>query len=227
MSQHHHSDGHDDHLTHPGAGSNPEGAGGQDESRRKRYRALLAGARQLGGSGAFHARAVLPMALQLMRHSGRRLRPVRNLRWRDICLERGACEAVLEQGFAPMGSVHAWPYGVIHWRREHAKMDAAGGVIPINRELHRALRVYRDETWLGLVQSAGDRSAQQAHAMADMPVLPSPVDSTQPVASSTLRRWLDRARRQAQMKGPGTALTSAEGFHLCRRLWMQERKGFL
>lgn len=226
MSQHHHSDGHDDDIAHHGAAGNPEGTGGQVKNRRRRYRALLAAARQLGDSGASHARAVLPMTLQLMRQTGRRLRPVRNLRWRDICLERGACEAVLKQGDVPMGSVHAWPYGVIRWRGEHAKKGASA-VIPMNRELHRALRVYRDETWLGLVQPAGERSAQGACSMADMPVLPSPVNSTQPVASGTLRWWLDRARRQAQKKGRWAALTSVEGFHLCRRLWMQERKGFL
>lgn len=194
----------------------------------ERYEAVLEFAGQIGSAARHRGRHMLPMLLQLARHTGRRLQAILNLRWEDICLDREACEAILRRDQAPIRRAKEWPHGAIRWRAEHNKMGH-GSVIPIRRELQEALKRYRIQGWPALLEKIVGENWDERIDPQDMLLFPSPSDPSNPVGRTTPHDWLELAEelaRQAGRRGAPPVDEKQGGFHAYRRWWASERSHY-
>lgn len=191
----------------------------------ERYKVTLEFAERIGTTDRHKGRRMLPTLLRVVRHTGRRRQAVVNLRWKDICFDREACERALRRGQAPVRRAREWPHGAIHWRPEYNK-QSYGAVIPMSEDLAMALRRYRQEEWPPLLgQIAGERWRDELDS-AEMPLFPSPVAPTNSICVETAHNWLNEAEQLAREAGrPGAPPADQEqdGFHAYRRWWSTER----
>lgn len=195
---------------------------------QERFEAVLEFAGEIGTAARSKGRHMLPVLLQMSRHTGRRHQAIRNLCWEDICLEREACEEALRIDQAPVKRARHWPYGAIHWLPQFNKRGYET-VIPINEMLHRLLRDYRDNAWPRLMSMIAGDDWQDRYEPAEMPLFPSPQDPTEAISSGTPHKWLKKAQklaREAGRRGAPRADEEQGGFHAYRRFWANERSHF-
>lgn len=194
----------------------------------QRHAAVMDYADQIGQTERHLGQWYLPTILRVARHTGRRRTAIVNLHWRDICLDREACEAALRRDQAPVKRARDWPHGAIHWRAQHNKMGYSS-VIPITEELQQALKRYRDNQWLSVIRKIAGEKWHQKFDFPEMPLFPSSLEPQRAISNSVAGDWLRSAKERARKAGRTGAPPADEeqaGYHTYRRWWASERSHY-
>jgi integrase len=161
-----------------------------------RYQALLNVAAQADPRGRFR-----PL-LVLVRHTGRRINAICQLKVSDVLRTKeqmlaGLAGAGMDTKFADL-----WPHGAIRWSEDHDKLGF-GSITPISR-------VVREEI---------DRYLREHPRVGDGPLFSATEEPSRHAHKELARYWLTRAEEMAKQPKMDRG-----GFHAYRRLFASERR---
>jgi integrase len=162
----------------------------------ERYQALLKVAMQADQQGRFKS------LLVLVRHTGRRINAVCQLRVSDVLRAKEQMLGALGAAGMDLKFADLWPHGAIRWGEESDKLGFET-ITPMSRAA-------REEV---------DQYIREHPRVGDGPLFSATGEPSRHVRKELARYWLKRAEKFAKP----TAMERG-GFHAFRRLWASERR---